>query len=162
VPTGRAKARGDFLLSQQDYQALLVKILEKQKQTNLELKPVCAPQFVPLARNLGLKLRFEQGCLAGISYCCILPNGDVHPCPYLPIYIGNVRKMKFSLLWEKNEIFQKLRNLDYQARCSDCSHKVSCGGCRGRAYYYSADFIAEDPDCFFKVSGKNSTTTLKC
>ena len=149
VPVGRAEKIEDFFFSSQDYHLLLSKILKKQKETNLELKPVCAPQFIPLARKLGLELHFQRGCLAGISYCCILPNGDVHPCPYLPIYIGNVKKTSFLKFWQENEIFQRLRSLDYQGRCSDCSYKDSCGGCRARAYYYSANFMAEDPSCFF-------------
>lgn len=66
-------------------------ILQKQKTVTLELKPVCAPQFVRIAKEKNIKTRFDKGCLAGISYACVLPNGEVHPCPYMPIILGNVR-----------------------------------------------------------------------
>jgi len=47
--------------------------LRKQKETSLELKPVCAPQFIPLAKKMGVDLRFQRGCLAGpvIAVFCL-------------------------------------------------------------------------------------------
>ena len=32
------------------------------------------------------------GCPAGTHYMGIRPNGDVTPCPYLPVFAGNLRK----------------------------------------------------------------------
>ena len=66
--------------------------MEKQKQVNIELKPTCAPQFMRIAENMGMKLRFSRGCLAGISYCIISPKGDVQPCAYLKEIAGNVKR----------------------------------------------------------------------
>jgi len=150
VPTGRGKDINDVLITAQDIQEVLKEILNKQKEITMELKPVCAPQFIPLSRKMGMTLRFQRGCLAGTSYCCILPNGDVHPCPYLPIRVGNVREEKFSSIWKNSEILRKLRTLDYGGSCAVCVDKNSCGGCRARAYYYTGgDFMAEDPDCVF-------------
>ncbi|MFA5099785.1 MAG: SPASM domain-containing protein, partial [Candidatus Omnitrophota bacterium] len=97
--------------------------------------------------KMGLDLRFMRGCLAGTGYCCILPNGDVHPCPYLPLLVGNVRETAFSSIWKDSEIFKKLRTLDYSGACGLCGNKQSCGGCRARAYYASNDYMTEDPDC---------------
>lgn len=149
VPTGRGKEINDFSLSPKDYETLLRNILKNKEKTKIELKPVCAPQFIPLARQMGIGIRFQRGCLAGITYCCILPNGDVHPCPYLPLRLGNVREEKFSSIWRENKIFIKLRTLDYKGRCADCQDKVSCGGCRARAYHISGDYMAQDPDCAY-------------
>ncbi|MCM8800865.1 MAG: putative heme d1 biosynthesis radical SAM protein NirJ2 [Candidatus Omnitrophica bacterium] len=150
VPTGRGREICDSSLSLTEYKMLLKKILEKQKETNIELKPVCAPQFLPLSKRLGINMSFERGCICGISYCCILPNGDIYPCPYLPVKIGNIREDKFSLIWQKGEILNRLRSLNYKGRCSICEYRISCGGCRARAFYYSGDYMAEDPNCIFK------------
>jgi putative heme d1 biosynthesis radical SAM protein NirJ2 len=147
VPTGRGKEIEDAIISSQDYETLLRRILEKQKTVNLELKPVCAPQFVRIAEQMNLNIRFQRGCLAGLSYCCILPNGDVHPCPYLPIRLGNVRELKFSRIWQENDVLKRLRSLDYKGRCAQCGYKDSCGGCRARAYHHSGDYMDEDPVC---------------
>jgi radical SAM protein with 4Fe4S-binding SPASM domain len=100
-----------------------------------------------MAKKMGLPLRFQRGCLAGTGYCCILPNGEVHPCPYLPIKVGNVRDEKFSSIWDNSDVFLKLRSLKYSGSCATCANNSSCGGCRARAFYYSGDYMGEDPDC---------------
>lgn len=84
--------------------------MHKQRAVPIELKPVCAPRFVPLAQDMHQPTRFQRGCLAGVSYGCILPNGDVHPCPYFPIKVGNTRTQKFSALWKSHPLFKELRD----------------------------------------------------
>jgi putative heme d1 biosynthesis radical SAM protein NirJ2 len=147
IPTGRGKDISDVFITGREIEEVLEKVLNKQKETKIELKPVCAPQFIPMAKKMGLDLRFQRGCLAGTGYCCVLPNGDVHPCPYLPVKVGNVRKEKFSHLWKNSDVFVRLRSLEYSGSCGPCANKSSCGGCRARAFYYSGDYMGEDPDC---------------
>lgn len=148
VPTGRGKDIANVFLCAEDIQEVLEKVLTKQKESQIELKPVCAPQFIPMSKKMGLESRFQRGCLAGTGYCCILPNGDVHPCPYLPLRVGNVREEKFSRLWDESVIFKTLRSLEYSGLCGSCANKSSCGGCRARAYHYTqGDYMAQDPDC---------------
>jgi len=149
VPTGRGKEISDVFIGAAEIKEVLGKVLVKQKELNIEIKPVCAPQFIPLAKAMGIETRFRNGCLAGTSYCCILPNGDVHPCPYLPLKAGNVRAEKFSLIWSDSEVFRKLRTLDYTGTCGRCGNKKTCGGCRARAFHGSGDYMAQDPDCLF-------------
>ncbi len=148
VPTGRGKNISAVIPSD-DYEALLKKILKKQGEVPIELKPVCAPQFVPLAHEMQVPTRFQRGCLAGHSYCCILPNGDVHPCPYFPVKAGNVRLQPFDVMWKSNPLFIELRDANYTGQCGACEHKISCGGCRARAYAESGDYMAFDPECVF-------------
>lgn len=148
VPTGRAKDIEETTLNTAQYEALLERILDKQAQVPIELKPTCAPQFMRIARQKGIPMRFSKGCLAGTTYCVIIPNGDVHPCPYLPLKAGNVRTAAFDVLWKDSELFQKLRHEPLKGGCSRCGYGDICGGCRARAYYYSdGDFLAEEPWC---------------
>lgn len=158
VPTGRGRKQSEDVVPVRDYYRLLSKILDRQKEVSLELKPVCAPQFLPLALKKGMNLRFMRGCLAGISYCCILPNGDVHPCPYLPLKLSNVRKEKFSVIWKDNKIFKELRTLNYKGRCRECIYKELCGGCRARAYLYFDDFMHQDYYCIAETLKSNNPT----
>jgi putative heme d1 biosynthesis radical SAM protein NirJ2 len=155
VPTGRGKDISEVFITAKEIREVLENLLNKQKESSIELKPVCAPQFIPLAKSMGLDLRFQRGCLAGTAYCCILPNGDVHPCPYLPLKLGNVRREKFSSIWQNNPVFAKLRSMEYSGSCGLCADKSSCGGCRARAYYESSDFMAQDGECVFKLSAQN-------
>jgi putative heme d1 biosynthesis radical SAM protein NirJ2 len=152
VPTGRALSLAEEVLKKEAYFLMIKKILEKQKYTSLELKPTCAPQFLPLAREMGLQLRFTRGCLAGLAYCCILPRGEVHICPYLPIEVGNVRETTFTDIWLNSPVLHKLRDFrNYGGACGRCKDIAICGGCRARAYYYQGDYLAEEPWCYKEV-----------
>lgn len=157
VPTGRGENISDAAIDTLQYRRLLNVIIEKQKTASMEIKPVCAPQFVPLADMAHLDSRFQRGCLAGTGYCCILPDGDVHPCPYLPVHIGNVRRVPFSKLWNSHPIFSWLRSIDYTGRCGKCQFKQSCGGCRARAFHQTGDYMSEDPNCFCFSRAKEKT-----
>lgn len=148
VPTGRGKDIEETTLKTLQYEALLERILEKQRQVPIELKPTCAPQFMRIARQRGIPMRFSKGCLAGTTYCVILPNGDVQACPYLPVKAGNVKDTDFDVLWRDNLLFNELRTEDLKGQCGNCGFGGICGGCRARAYYYSdGDYMAEEPWC---------------
>jgi putative heme d1 biosynthesis radical SAM protein NirJ2 len=148
VPTGRAKNMTDENLQVGQYERLLRQIMSLQQQLPIELKPTCAPQFMRIAKQMGVEMRFTKGCLAGVAYACILPNGDVHPCPYLPMHLGNVRETPFSQLWKENPVILQLRHEKPQGRCGVCEFQPICGGCRARAYYYSdGNYMAEEPWC---------------
>lgn len=134
-----------------EYEQTLARIMEKQKSVDIELKPTCAPQFIRVADKKGIPVRFSKGCLAGISYCIISPRGDVQPCAYLDLRLGNVRETPFSHIWNENPVLQELRTMDYKGKCGICDYKARCGGCRARAYYYSGgDYMAEDSWCLYR------------
>ncbi len=149
IPAGRGKNIEEESLKRENYFNMIEMILNKQKEISIELKPTCAPQFMPIAKEMGLNLRFTRGCIAGITYCCVLPNGDVHVCPYLPVKAGSVREKSFYEIWKQSEIFNKLRNPhEYEGVCGKCTNINICGGCRARAYYYNnGNFMSEDPWC---------------
>jgi putative heme d1 biosynthesis radical SAM protein NirJ2 len=150
VPTGRGKEIEDTTLKTEQYEALLTRILDKQAKVPIELKPTCAPQFMRIAKERNMSMRYTRGCLAGTAYCAILPNGDVQPCPYLPIKVGNVRNTAFDKLWSESSLFHELRHETLKGACGSCGFDTICGGCRARAYYYSdGDYLAEEPWCAF-------------
>ncbi len=150
VPTGRAKSIEQESLRAAAYQNVLTRIMQKQLQVPIELKPTCAPQFLKIADQLGVKTRFKRGCLAGLSYCIISPTGKVQPCAYLNMELGDVRETPFDEIWRSNKILQRLRTLDYSGNCGSCKYKKKCGGCRARAAFYNGgDFMAGEPRCNF-------------
>jgi len=89
---------------------------------------------------------FLGGCGAGRIYCSIEHNGDVQPCVFLPIKVGNVLRDGFLNIWHNNPILQTLRDRDHYA-CSKCPYRYICGGCRARAYAYFGSIKAPDPSC---------------
>lgn len=155
VPTGRAANIEEESLRTDRYEKLLRRILKKQQQAGIELKPTCAPQFMRIAKQMGLNLRFSRGCLAGLAYCVIDPQGNVQPCPYLNIRLGNVREIPFSDIWRENPVLNRLRSESYTGSCGVCEYKKICGGCRARAFFYHGDYMAEEPWC--GLNFKNQT-----
>ena len=88
------------------------------------------------------------GCPAGTHYMGIRPNGDVTPCPYLPVFAGNLRSSTLADLWTSSELFSSIRHrTSLGGRCGACEMNGHCGGCRARAYGTSGDLMAEDPLC---------------
>jgi radical SAM protein with 4Fe4S-binding SPASM domain len=88
------------------------------------------------------------GCPAGTHYMGIRPNGDVTPCPYLPVFAGTLRKSTLADLWTSSELFRGIRlRTSLGGRCGECEMNAHCGGCRARAYGMTGDLMAEDPLC---------------
>ncbi len=88
------------------------------------------------------------GCPAGTHYMGIRPNGDVTPCPYLPVFAGSLRTASLKDLWTSSELFTGIRGrASLGGRCGACEMNAHCGGCRARAYGMTGDLMAEDPLC---------------
>ncbi|MCJ2562780.1 MAG: radical SAM protein [Candidatus Thermoplasmatota archaeon] len=151
VPTGRGQNIEDETLREVQYERLIRRLLRKRQEMGFDIKPTCAPHFMRIAEQLHVDVgKYSRGCLAGISYCSIIPNGDVWPCPYLPLRIGNVRETPFSELWAGSPVFQKMRLMEYSGQCGGCEYRESCGGCRARAHFYYNDYMAHEPWCSYR------------
>jgi radical SAM protein with 4Fe4S-binding SPASM domain len=116
----------------------------------------CAPHYIKtVLENDGAGLSQIRtysggagGCPAGTHYMGIRPNGDVTPCPYLPVFAGNLRSAPLASLWSASELFVDIRRRSsLGGRCGGCEMNAHCGGCRARAYGMTGDLMAEDPLC---------------
>ena len=121
----------------------------------LIIRAKCAPFFRRIIYTLDAKSPLLQNyahgsCPAGKAYCRIMPEGDVTPCPYMPLVAGNLRQHSFVDIWQQAEVFQNLRAPHLGGRCGDCEFSKICGGCRCRAYASSGDYLAEDPACAYQ------------
>jgi radical SAM protein with 4Fe4S-binding SPASM domain len=150
VCTGRGEEQTD--ISPEQYEKVLSVIAEEQgRYVDMKIRTRCAPTMRRILhkRNPGSPLlKIGAGrCLAGLSYCRISPEGDVTPCPYMPLSAGNVREREFKNIWENSELFDSLRNPALKGKCGECVYRLLCGGCRARAYAARKDYLAEDPWC---------------
>jgi radical SAM protein with 4Fe4S-binding SPASM domain len=141
VPTGRGVKIAD--ISPAKYENMIKTTFARVAKHKLNVRPSCAPQFMRIAKDMGLNMsRWIRGCLAGLYYCRVYPNGDITPCPYLPIKLGNVREKSFKEIWFNSEMFKTLRDFNaLKGKCGECDYRALCGGCRARAYGLSSDFI---------------------
>lgn len=154
VPTGRGQFVSD--ISPADYDAVLASLarIRSAYTGKMLVNAKCAPHFV---RNLfaegdAASLRVYTGgaggCPAGTHYLGIRPNGDLTPCPYLPVFAGNLRERGLSELWEGSDLFVRIRERNaLGGRCGECELSSRCGGCRARAWGMTGDLMAEDPLC---------------
>lgn len=171
VPTGRAGDAGPE--NSLKYENLIRQVLLEYRDDGINIRPTCAPQFRRIAADLGIeKPGWGRGCIAGTRYCRIYANGDVTPCPYLPVSAGNIREIPFERIWNNSPIFRALRDPEkLTGKCGRCGYKDICGGCRARAYRGSdavssrwcdglqkptdvtGELCAEDPWCPYEPGG---------
>jgi len=49
---------------------------------------------------------FIGGCGAGRLYCGLEPNGDVEPCVFMPIKLGNIRNQSLKDIWVRHPLLK--------------------------------------------------------
>ncbi|MBI3609992.1 MAG: radical SAM protein [Nitrospirae bacterium] len=159
VCTGRGEEMSD--ITSEQYEQILEYLVEAQeKHPGMFIRSRCAPHFKrivyeknpdnPITKAQGYE---AGGCLAGTHYARITPEGDLTPCPFLPISVGNLRKEGFPVLWEQSSVFEDLRRPALKGKCGDCEYVDLCGGCRARPYASHGDYMDEDIWCLYTPKG---------
>ena len=170
VPTGRGQFVSDISPAQYDEVLASLYRIQRKYERRMLVNAKCAPHYIktvlenaaaqpdPISTEApsswpGLsQIRTYSGgaggCPAGTHYMGIRPNGDVTPCPYLPVFAGNLRTGSLEDLWTSSGLFTDIRRrTSLGGRCGECEMNGHCGGCRARAYGMTGDLMAEDPLC---------------
>lgn len=165
VPTGRGQFVSDITPAQYDEVLASLFRIQRKYERRMLVNAKCAPHYIktvlehsvspsPLEVEGDSPSPFRTysgdagGCPAGTHYMGIRPNGDVTPCPYLPVFAGNLRGAALTDLWSSSEVFSGIRQRSsLGGRCGACELNGRCGGCRARAYGMTGDLMAEDPLC---------------
>jgi radical SAM protein with 4Fe4S-binding SPASM domain len=163
VPVGRGKNVIDQAMTKQQRISLIRRLERMQEEDELvfsmsggqPLYPEIASQMHKAngtrPKDLLLKefwVHSPVGCHAGIMYFSLRPNGDVYPCTFLPVKVGNIREQSLVDIWRNSPILKNLRNRELlKGECGECGYRETCGGCRGRAYACSGNYLETDPIC---------------
>jgi len=95
------------------------------------------------------------GCIFG-EYIFIETNGDVRPCSFAPLVLGNVNSKPLPGIWQDmldSPLLQEIKDPSRRhGPCHDCAELASCRGCRSRSFLITGDWLAADPACPY-VSG---------
>jgi len=164
IPTGRGKEIIDLDLSPDERENLLTKMAAEILKREISLLST-APQYsrvcsqfsaVSLTHfdtfgqrdsDLSFLAEFVGGCGTGRLYCALQPNGDITPCVFIPVVVGNIKHDDLLEVWHNSEVFKKIRDRKSFVGCGTCKYVNICGGCRARAFGYYGDLQAPDPGC---------------
>ncbi len=177
VPTGRGQFVSDMTPGQYDEVLASLYRIQRKYDRRMLVNAKCAPHYIKTVlentppKPTDVRLRHGHGgqaesaggsgfspirtysggaggCPAGTHYMGIRPNGDVTPCPYLPVFAGSLRSATLLDLWTSSRLFTDIRQRSaLGGRCGECELNGHCGGCRARAYGMTGDLMAEDPLC---------------
>jgi len=167
VPVGRGNKIEDASLKVNKNEKLLKFLAEKQKNISAIVEPVAGPQYWPYLLEKNNKTspfwrfiaeRVFFGCAAGRGFIYIKANGDIWPCPFVEVNAGNIREQSLEYIYKNSTVLNNLRNREntLKGKCKTCKYRKMCGGCRGRAWAYTGDYLAEDPSCFLNNLGVRS------
>jgi len=149
IPTGRGKELYNLDLSPEEREKLMLYLLDRMSKGYKVTILTTAPQLARVALQCqGTGDEATMSMAAGRLYCSLSPQGDVHPCVFFPVNVGNLKKEKFGDIWLNSKLFNAFRNRDnLKGACGKCSYKYICGGCRARASAYNDDALSSDPGC---------------
>ncbi len=152
VPTGRGQFVSDITPAQYDEVLASLYRIQRKYDGRMLVNAKCAPHYIKtVLENQGTQIKTYSGgaggCPAGTHYMGIRPNGDVTPCPYLPVFAGTLRSASLANLWTSQLFADIRRRSSLGGRCGECELNAHCGGCRARAYGMTGDLMAEDPLC---------------
>jgi GeoRSP system radical SAM/SPASM protein len=106
----------------------------------------------PIIASLGLKGgggSLVKGSVCGKLSLNIKSNGDITPCGFIPVVIGNIVRDDLAVLWRDSQVLHKLRHKEPTGKCVSCSSYDEClGGCSARSLAVTGDFNNPDPHCW--------------
>ncbi len=163
-PIGRAKGNTDLLLDEEGYQRTF-DFLFKTRRENPDMRIMYAcGHYLGNDRNQRLTGGVYR-CFTGYEAASILSNGDIFGCPDIErrpeLIEGNIRKDKFSDVWENG--FKRYRTLDRTSneKCKACSEWDFCLG----DAFHTWDFENNKPNfCYreiFKKENERKDALLK-
>ncbi len=159
VPIGRGRERKDLLISRKEREKMHKFLLDKRRIFG-EHRIGFEDRYIITDDDVGIR-RFADpfcnavnvGCTAGIFCYGIKPNGKVIPCPIFRMEVGDLREKSLREIWRDSEELKKLRDRNnLKGKCGTCEYRFVCGGCRGRTYAITGDFLEEDPLCWYSAS----------
>jgi len=141
------KNRAELDLSPEEWKAFYIEALQvKQETTDLAISfddPVIA-SLPGYDENPQVK-----GSSCGKLSLHLRPNGDITPCGFIPLVVGNILKEDFDRIWYDSPVLQAMRSKEAKGKCGGCAAFENClGGCTARAFATTGDFNEPDPHCW--------------
>ena len=102
------------------------------------------------AAGTGILVPSTSACIFG-EYIFIETDGEVKPCSFSPMSVGNVNGESLVRIWEEMLSSPLLSQIeDPKTRtgyCRSCPYLEECKGCRSRTFALTGDWFAADAVC---------------
>lgn len=155
VPTGRAGSNSsEIVLSQQQINEVLHYVASESDDWGIPVKVTCAPQYSRIRLAMGKDPGSRgRSCMAGTGFAFVSYRGEVKPCGYFDLVVGNIREKPLDQIYIESHQLKDMRTPEkLEGVCRHCRFNTVCGGCRARAYAVNGSYLAEDPNCDFTTS----------
>lgn len=156
LPVGRGKNIPSEYLSKEQVASML-QIACRHSRDGATITMATNPEYLPCQKEyfgnesneIAYGLKDDIGCMAGIGWFAIQPEGYVTPCVLMPnLVVGDLRTESFMTIWNDSPELKTLRNRsNLKGSCGNCEDKYSCGGCRAKVYAVTGDLMAGDDSC---------------
>ena len=148
------------LLSSREYREAIKLACQAAQETGVEfffdepffwatVKELGLTTHLP-AVGAGIVISSTSACAFG-EYLFIESNGEVKPCSFAPMVVGNVNEKPLGEIWGDMLVSPLLHQIkDFHPRngyCLDCQYLADCKGCRSRTFGLTGDWFASDPVC---------------
>lgn len=146
--SGLGFANRDSLdLSPEEWRYFYVRALEL-KETISDLHISLEDPIIALLGKPGGNA-LVKGSVCGKLSLNIKSNGDITPCGFIPIVIGNLLHDDLSTIWNTSPVLAGMRNKTRKGKCLGCDRYEDClGGCTARALAVTGDLNNPDPHCW--------------
>jgi radical SAM protein with 4Fe4S-binding SPASM domain len=148
------------LLSAQEYSEAIKLTCQAAQETGVEFF-FDEPYFWATVKELGLTARLPAdgaGIVISLTSACALGDylfiestGEVKPCSFAPLVLGDVNEKPLGEIWSEMLLSPFLHRLkDPGSRtgyCRSCQYLADCMGCRSRTFALTGDWFASDPVC---------------
>lgn len=136
-----------------EWKKLYLKITDMQKSASISINLGAEPILCLLKRSVNSEddKDLVNGSPCGKLSLCVKPNGDITPCVYMNLVIGNMLKDDLAYIWKNSAILRQLRCRKPEGKCKQCSHFRLClGGCFSNSYNILGRMDAPDPHCWWQ------------
>ena len=96
----------------------------------------------------GLYLPSPDPCGAGRNKCVISPTGEVYPCEFARIHVGDLKNQTFAEIWRSDEL-QKIRDqkmFECPDTCLNCPFRKNCPRCPAMAYLEDGNIVGKSSE----------------
>ncbi|MFQ5831858.1 MAG: radical SAM protein [Candidatus Thorarchaeota archaeon] len=149
VPSGRASLSCEPVSPEQHKKAVmdLISLTGRNREETRDYVQFLAPCLPFLVDREYVK--YSESCECGDGLAFITSSGDVQPCGYAHLVLGNLLETSLEHIWSSSAIIRRWRNGRLNGKCLTCEFGEICrGGCRAIAYETTGNLTSPDPTCW--------------